>query len=697
MSSYDRNHRRAALFGAAAGIGANDPRCAEGPDTLVAGGLAGHLTGAAGYPVADPAIYRDTGSPDGSPASRLAAVCDRLDAGVKAAVAAGRFPLVFGGEHTIATGTWAGVADALGARGRFGLIWIDAHMDGHTPETTVTGNLHGMALASLLGLGDHALASRCGRVLAPEHVCLIGVRSFEPGEAETFRRLGVRVIRMEEVHARGLRTTMDEALRIATTGTTGFGVSLDLDVLDPDEAPGVGLREPDGLHAPTLRRALAPVFSHPRLAAFEIVEFNPSSDDGRTAELVKTFAADALVPGRAEAPAAGALEARYGAANYAPGPVTLVRGRGVHVWDEDGRRYLDMMSAYSAVSHGHAHPRLLAALRTQSSTLSVVSRAFLSDRLGPLLEKICAMTGMDRALPMNTGAEAVETALKAARKWAYTVKGVPPERAGIIACHRNFHGRTIAIVGLSTEPQYRDGFGAFPPGLTTIPYGDPAALEAAITPDTAAFLVEPIQGEGGILVPPEGYLKACAAICRRHNVLFLADEIQTGLGRTGRLLCCEHDGVTPDGLMLGKALGGGLLPVSLFLARAGVMDVFGPGDHGSTFGGNPLACAVALEGLKVLDEEHLAARAAELGPYFMARLRELRSPLVKAVRGRGLLVGLEVDTAHGSAKALCTALRERGLLTKETHATVLRFAPPLVVTREQLDEAVAIIADVLRG
>jgi ornithine--oxo-acid transaminase len=297
---------------------------------------------------------------------------------------------------------------------------------------------------------------------------------------------------------------------------------------------------------------------------------------------------------------------------------------------------------------------------------------------------------------MNTGAEAVETALKASRKWAYTVKGVAPESAEIIGCHRNFHGRTIAVLGLSTEPQYREGFGAFPGGLKTIPYGDAAALEAAITPNTAAFLVEPIQGEGGILVPPDGYLKKCEEICRRHNVLLLVDEIQTGLGRTGKILCCQHDGVKPDGLMLGKALGGGLLPVSAFLAREDVMAVFTPGDHGSTFGGNPLAAAVGLEALKVLEDEDLAGQSAELGPYFMDKLRALKSPLVTDIRGRGLLVGVEVDTKQASAKELCTKLRHLGLLTKETHETVLRFAPPLIITKEQIDRAVKIIAEVLR-
>jgi ornithine--oxo-acid transaminase len=337
----------------------------------------------------------------------------------------------------------------------------------------------------------------------------------------------------------------------------------------------------------------------------------------------------------------------------------------------------------------------VAALVDQARKLAVVSRAFYTDRLGPFLQRACELTGQDAALPMNTGAEAVETALKAARKWAYQVKGVPADRAEIIACDGNFHGRTIAIVGLSSEPQYRQGFGPFPPGLKRIPYGDAHALEAAITANTAAFLVEPIQGEGGIVVPAAGYLAECARICRRRDVLLICDEVQTGLGRTGRLLACEHEGVRPDGLILGKALGGGLLPVSLFLARRGVMDVFTPGDHGSTFGGNPLAAAVGLAALDLLVEEDLAARSAVLGDSFLARLRALRSPLVRDVRGRGLFVGVEIDGGRTTGKKVCEALLAHGILTKETRATVVRFAPPLIVTQAQLDFALDAIAAAL--
>lgn len=391
------------------------------------------------------------------------------------------------------------------------------------------------------------------------------------------------------------------------------------------------------------------------------------------------------------------LERRYSAHNYEPLPVMLVRGEGVYVWDDKGKRYLDMMSAYSAVSHGHLHPRLVAALTRQLGRVAVTSRAFYSDTLGPFLERACTLTGQDLAIPMNTGAEAVETALKTVRKWAYKVKGVAVDQAEIIVCNGNFHGRTIAIVGMSTEPQYRNGFGPFPAGFKHVPYGDAAALRAAITPHTAAFLVEPIQGEGGIIVPPPGYLAECARICREHNVLLICDEVQTGLGRTGRLLACEHDGVKPDGVILGKAIGGGLLPVSMFLARKEVMGVFNPGDHGSTFGGNFLAAAVGLEALNVLIEEDLIGRAAKLGGYFMERLRTLHSPLIKAVRGKGLLIGVEIDPLYCSARDVCEAMMDRGVLSKDTHGTVVRLAPPLVVTKEQIDEAVAVIQRVVES
>jgi len=386
-----------------------------------------------------------------------------------------------------------------------------------------------------------------------------------------------------------------------------------------------------------------------------------------------------------------ALENRYSARNYDPLPVVLQHGEGVWLWDIDGKRYLDMMSAYSAVSFGHGHPVLLAALTNQAQRLAVTSRAYHTDQLGPFLQLLCELTGQPRALPMNTGAEAVETALKAARKWAYKVKGVMEERANIIVCKGNFAGRTTTIVGFSSEPQYRDGFGPFAPGFVTVPFGDAAALEAAITPHTAAFLVEPIQGEAGIVAPPDGYLAKCRDICRRHNVLLICDEVQTGLARTGRLLACQHEGVKPDGLILGKALGGGLLPVSAFLAREDVMSVFQPGDHGSTFGGNPLACAVGHAALELLQDGTLAAHAAKMGARLIEGLRAIRHPAIRDIRGKGLLIGLELDPAIVSARAFCEQLMRRGILSKDTHGTVVRFAPPLVITQDDIDAALDVI------
>jgi ornithine--oxo-acid transaminase len=394
---------------------------------------------------------------------------------------------------------------------------------------------------------------------------------------------------------------------------------------------------------------------------------------------------------------ARALEAQYGADNYAPLPVVLVRGEGVTLWDDAGRSYLDMMSAYSAVSFGHAHPELVAALTQQASRLAVTSRAFHTDRLGPFLQRLCTATGMARALPMNSGAEAVETALKAARKWGYQVKRIPDGRAQIIVAKNNFAGRTTTIVGFSSEAQYRAGFGPFAPGFTAVPFGDAAALEAAITPETCAFLVEPIQGEAGIIVPPPGYLRAVRDICTRHDVLLICDEVQTGLGRTGALLACDHEGMRPDALTLGKALGGGLLPVSAFLARDDVMAVFTPGDHGSTFGGNPLAAAVGEAALALLQRDRLAERARVLGEHLMTSLRALGHPAIAEVRGKGLLVGVEIDPAFASARAVCEALMDEGVLTKDTHDTVVRLAPPLIVTRDQLDVTVHALARALRS
>ena len=388
-----------------------------------------------------------------------------------------------------------------------------------------------------------------------------------------------------------------------------------------------------------------------------------------------------------------ALEKRYSARNYLPLPVELSRGEGIHLWDVHGRRYIDMMSAYSAVSFGHGRPELVAVLTEQAKRLAVTSRAFYTDQLGPFLQRLCEVTQMDKALPMNTGAEAVETAIKAARKWAYKVKGVPEGQAEIIVCAGNFAGRTTTIIGFSSEDQYRDGFGPFAPGFRHVRFGDAADLERAITANTAAFIVEPVQGEAGIIVPPAGYLAACAEICRQHDVLLICDEVQTGLGRTGRVLACEHENVRPDGITLGKALGGGLLPVSAFVARDEVMGVFNPGDHGSTFGGNPLAAAVGHAALDLLITERLSENAARMGERLMHGLQAIDSPMITDVRGKGLLIGVEFDPTQASARTVCERLLEFGVLSKDTHGTVVRFAPPLTITREQTDDALARIAE----
>ena len=380
-----------------------------------------------------------------------------------------------------------------------------------------------------------------------------------------------------------------------------------------------------------------------------------------------------------------ALEARYGAKNYKPLDVVLTRGEGVYVWDVAGRRYLDCLSAYSAVNQGHCHPKILAAMVEQAGRLTLTSRAFRNDQLAPFYEELCALTGSHKALPMNSGAEAVESALKVARKWAYQVKGVPEGKAEIIVCGGNFHGRTIGIVGFSTDPASRDGFGPFAPGFRIAPYGDAEALEAAITPHTAAFLVEPIQGEAGVIIPPAGYLKRARELCSRHNVLLIFDEIQTGLGRTGKLLAEEHEGIEADLTLIGKALSGGFYPVSAVLSNAEAMSVLHPGEHGSTFGGNPLACAVARAALRVLVEEGMIENAARIGERLKAALAAIATPAVKEVRGRGLMLAVELHPDAGGARPVCEALQERGLLAKETHEHTIRIAPPLILTPDQAD------------
>ncbi|MHC4915128.1 MAG: ornithine--oxo-acid transaminase [Planctomycetota bacterium] len=391
-----------------------------------------------------------------------------------------------------------------------------------------------------------------------------------------------------------------------------------------------------------------------------------------------------------------ALENEYGARNYKPLDVVLTRGEGVWVWDVDGRRYMDMLSSYSAVNQGHCHPRILRALVEQASRLPLVSRAFRHDQLGLFYKELCELTRSHLVLPMNSGAEAVESVIKAVRKWGYRMKGVPAGRAEVIVCENNFHGRTITIVGFSSERQYRDDYAPFGPGFKIIPFGDAEALEAAITPETVAFMVEPIQGEGGIIVPPEGYLREVREICDRREIVMITDEIQTGLGRTGKLLAEEHEGIEADLTLVGKALSGGLYPVSAVLSNKEVLGVFQPGDHGSTYGGNPLACAVARVALRVLIEEGMIENAARLGPIFMDRLRAVESPWIREVRGRGLLIGVELDPEAGGARRFCERLKDKGILCKETHEHVIRFAPPLIITEDQVDWAMGPIEEVLK-
>jgi len=389
------------------------------------------------------------------------------------------------------------------------------------------------------------------------------------------------------------------------------------------------------------------------------------------------------------------LEDRYGAHNYHPLDVVVQRAQGAWVWDVEGKKYLDFLAAYSAVNQGHCHPRLVEAMVRQAGRVGLTSRAFRNDQLGPFCKEISELTGFARVLPMNTGAEAVETAIKAARKWGYKVKGIPADQAEILVFEGNFHGRTTTIVGFSTEADYRDGFGPFTPGFTVLPYGDADAVAAAMSPRVAAILVEPIQGEAGIVIPPEGFLRRLRELADEHRALLVVDEIQSGLGRTGKLFAFEHEGVRPDIVIIGKALSGGMYPVSAILADDEVMGVFKPGQHGSTYGGNPLGVAVAREALRVIVDERLAERSAELGDYFMRKLRAIRSPHVGEIRGRGLWIGIELKPDAGGARRFCEALQHEGLLCKETHATVIRIAPPLVITREEIDWATERIEKVL--
>ncbi len=389
------------------------------------------------------------------------------------------------------------------------------------------------------------------------------------------------------------------------------------------------------------------------------------------------------------------IEEKYGAHNYHPLDVVINKAEGVWVYDVEGKKYLDCLAAYSAVNQGHCHPRITNALKTQADKVTLTSRAFRNDQLPLLYKELAELTGYKMVLPMNSGAEAVETALKAARKWSYKVKGIKENEAEIITCENNFAGRTISIISFSTVDQYKDGFGPFTPGFKVIPYGDEAALEKAITKNTAAFIVEPIQGEGGVIVPPEGYLKKAYDICKKNNVLFIADEIQSGLGRSGKLFAFEYENIRPDVVIIGKALSGGFYPVSAVLSDSEVLGVFNPGDHGSTFGGNPLAAAIARESIKVLIEENLIENSFKLGNYFRDQLREIKSKHVKEIRGKGLFIGVELKPEAKGARRFCEALMDKGILCKETHENVIRFAPPLVIKKDEIDWAIKHVAEVL--
>lgn len=390
-----------------------------------------------------------------------------------------------------------------------------------------------------------------------------------------------------------------------------------------------------------------------------------------------------------------ALEEEFGARNYHPLDVVLTRGEGIWVWDVEGKKYMDCLSSYSAVNQGHCHPKIVQTLIEQAQRLTLTSRAFRNDQLGLFYKEICELTHSHMALPMNSGAEAVESCIKAVRKWGYRKKGVPEGKAEIVVCENNFHGRTITIVGFSTEAQYKDGYAPFTPGFTIIPFDNAEAFEAAITPNTVAILVEPIQGEGGIVIPAPGYLRSVREICNKNNVVMITDEIQTGLGRTGKMLAEEHEGIEADLTLVGKALSGGMYPISAVLSNKEVLGVFQPGDHGSTYGGNPLACAVARTALKVLVEEGMIENSAKLGPYFMEGLKQIKSSHVKEVRGRGLMIGVELHKEAGGARKYCLQLKDKGLLCKETHEHVIRFAPPLVIKKEEIDWALEKIAQVL--
>ncbi len=612
----------------------------------------------------------------------------------------GLFPIVIGGDHSIAIGTWSGVKLANLDR-NFGLLWFDAHMDAHTIETSESHSAHGMPLSALLGYGYFEWANLGGITpkLYPQNLTQIGVRSFESGEEHFLAEQNVKVFFEEDVDVRGLAKVYEEAHNHVTRDTSYFGISIDIDVFDPSVAPGTGTTEKNGLELEALLPLIRGLRSDPNCLCLEIAEFNPDKDQNdKTLNLLTKLVTTVTERPEKRTPTFYMeREKRFGAHNYHPLPVVLTKGQGAWVWDVDGNKYLDMMSAYSAVSHGHCHPRIRQALVEQAERLTICSRAYYNDKLGGFLETLCKLVGMDMALPMNSGAEAVETAIKAVRRWGYQYKKIPDNQAEIIVTSSNFHGRTVGIISFSSDESYRAGYGPFLPGFKIVPFGDAKSLADAITPNTCAVITEPIQGEAGIVIPPQGWLQEIKEICQQNNVLLVLDEIQSGLGRTGKILACEHEGVKPDAVILGKALGGGYIPVSALVGKRELIEVFTPGSHGSTFGGNPLAASVGLTALKVMQDEHLVERSAELGEYFSNSLKKISSPIVKEIRGRGLWIGVDIDPKKKSARSLCEELMHKGILSKETHETVVRFAPPLVIERKDLDWAIERIRSVLTG
>lgn len=676
-----------AIIGSASGWGAQLHATQYGPETVKEFGVMPHhwrriLHAKLKYPEINELDYEER-------LEQISQFSRELGVEVEHALREGFRPIVIGGDHSEAIGIWGAASKELG--GSFGLIWLDAHMDGHTIDTTPSKAIHGMPVAILLGRGDPRLVTN-PPAIRPENMILIGVRSFEEGEQELLKKLNVRIYFIEEVKRRGFKTVLDEAVADLKKRTDGFGISLDLDVFDPLVAPGVGSPCDNGLEAEEVLQAFAGLKDDTNFRALEIAEFNPERDvNNKTLELIRDVVAQ-IEPALTETWIKD--ENKHLAPNYHPIPVVLTRGEGVWVWDIEGNQYLDMMSAYSALSFGHANPRLVNALHEQASRLSLTSRAFHTDTLKPFVNKLCEMSGMDKAIIMNSGVEAVESAIKAARKWGYEKKHIPNGKAEIIVCKGNFHGRTTTVISFSSDELYKEHFGPFTPGFVEIPFNDANALQNAITPNTCAFLVEPMQGEAGIVMPSQGWLKACAKLCADNNVLLILDEIQTGLGRTGAMFAFEHEAVKPDGLILGKGLGGGLLPVSAFLARSDIMDVLTPGTHGSTFGGNPLAARIGLEALLMLEDGALVQNSKELGEMLLAGLRDLRSPFIKDVRGSGLWVGVEIDTSRISAREVCEQLMQHGILTKETHETVIRFAPPLIIDRQTLAWALEVIGQI---